>query len=69
MEIDFVLTNSADPDEMPRSEAFHLGLHGCKSIRLGVSSLERFKLFSFMCNKLPCEKFCLPGFDLMRLNP
>ena len=25
--IDFVLANSADPDEMPHCEAFHLGLH------------------------------------------
>ena len=25
--IDFVLTKSADPDEMPHYAAFHLGLH------------------------------------------
>ena len=25
--IDFVLANSADPDEMPHDAAFHLGLH------------------------------------------
>ena len=27
MKIDFVLANSADPDEMQHSAAFHLGLH------------------------------------------
>ena len=27
LKIVFVLANSVDPDEMPHSEAFHLGLH------------------------------------------
>ena len=27
LKIDFVLANSADPDEMPHYAAFHLGLH------------------------------------------
>ena len=27
LKISFVLANSADPDEMPHSAAFHLGLH------------------------------------------
>ena len=27
LKIDFVLVNSADPDEMPHYVAFHLGLH------------------------------------------
>ena len=27
LKIDFVLANSADPDEMPHHAAFHLGLH------------------------------------------
>ena len=27
LKIDFVLANSADPDEMPYYAAFHLGLH------------------------------------------
>ena len=27
LKIDFVLANSADPDEMPHNTAFHLGLH------------------------------------------
>ena len=27
LKIDFVLANSADPDEMPHYVAFHLGLH------------------------------------------
>ena len=27
LKIDFVLPNSADPDEMPHYAAFHLGLH------------------------------------------
>ena len=26
--MDFVLANSADPDEMPHNVAFHLGLYG-----------------------------------------
>ena len=25
--VDFVLANSADPDEMPPNKSFHLGLH------------------------------------------
>ena len=28
LKIDFILGNSADPDEMPRNAAFHLGFHG-----------------------------------------
>ena len=27
LKIDFVVANSADPDEMPHYAAFHLGLH------------------------------------------
>ena len=27
MKIDFLVANSADPDEMPPYAAFHLGLH------------------------------------------
>ena len=27
LKIVFVLANSLDPDEMPKEEAFHLGLH------------------------------------------
>ena len=27
MKNDFVVANSADPDEMPHDAAFHLGLH------------------------------------------
>ena len=27
LKVDFVIANSADPDEMPHYAAFHLGLH------------------------------------------
>ena len=38
----FVSANSADPDEMPHSVSFHLGLHSfCKCSCLLVSSLQR----------------------------
>ena len=30
-EIDFVSTNSADSDEIPRSVSFHLGLHSLQN--------------------------------------
>ena len=43
--IDLVLSNSADPDEMPHYVAFHLSLHCLrKSTRLGVSSLQRVQV-------------------------
>ena len=38
LKIVFVLANSVDPDEMPHSNAFHLGLHcllQCHSTHLG----------------------------------
>ena len=37
----FVLANSADPDEMPHYAAFHQGLHCLPKSHLGVSSLPR----------------------------
>ena len=39
--IDFVLANSADPDEMLPYAAFHVGLHCLQSNHLGVSSPKR----------------------------
>ena len=39
--INFVFANNADPDEMPYSEAYNLGLHRCKNTCSGVSSLHR----------------------------
>ena len=30
LKIDFILENSADPDEMPHNAAFHLGFHCLK---------------------------------------
>ena len=41
LRIDFVLANSADPDEMPRYAAFHPGRHSLQSTHLGVSSPQR----------------------------
>ena len=40
LRINFVLANSADPDEMTHSAAFHLRLH-CESTHLGVSSVYK----------------------------
>ena len=45
LKTDFVLANSADPDEMSRSAAFDLGLHACKSACLGYSSLQKVNPF------------------------
>ena len=46
LKIDFVLANSADPDEMQHSAAFHLDLHCfCKITHLGVSILQRVNEF------------------------
>ena len=36
--IDFIFTNSADPDKMSHFAAFNLGLHICQSTNLGFSS-------------------------------
>ena len=41
--MDFVLANSADPDEMPPYAAFHLGLHCLQSTGLGVSAPQRLR--------------------------
>ena len=39
----FTITNSVDPDEMPRYAAFHLIFTVCKSTRLGFYRIERVK--------------------------
>ena len=39
--IDYVLTNSADPDEMPHNVAFHLGLCCLPKYPFGISGLQR----------------------------
>ena len=39
LKLDFVLANSADPDEMPLYAAFHLGLQCLQNTRYGVSGL------------------------------
>ena len=41
LRIDFVLANSADPDEMLQYAAFHPGHHCLQSTQLGVSSTQR----------------------------
>ena len=40
----FILTNSADPDEMPPYAAFHLGLHCLPKTFLSVSRMKRVNL-------------------------
>ena len=49
LEIDFVLLNSADPDEMPHYVAFHLGLYCLPKypVRCFWSSRLMFCLFVF----------------------
>ena len=39
----FILTNSADPDEMPCYVVFHLGLHCLPNYLLMVSSVQSVK--------------------------
>ena len=39
--MDFVIANSADPDEFTHRVAFHLSLPCSKSTQLGVSGLQR----------------------------
>ena len=41
MNFSFILANSADSDEMLHSATFHLGLHSCQSVHLGISSMHR----------------------------
>ena len=41
MKIDFVLANSADPDEMPHYAAFHLSLHCLPYTHLGFPNPQR----------------------------
>ena len=41
LRIIFITENSADPDEMLPSAAFHLGLHCFSKYSLGVSSVQR----------------------------
>ena len=41
--IDFVLRNSADPDEMPTFETLNLGIAVCLSTRLGVFESKTIK--------------------------
>ena len=43
----FTITNSVDPDEMPRYAAFHLIFSVCKSTRLGFYRIERVKKVLF----------------------
>ena len=43
MKIAFILSNSAVPDEMPHSMAFHLGLHCLLKYPLGVYCIQRVK--------------------------
>ena len=43
MKIDFVLANSADPDEILPYAAFHLGVHCLPKHPFRVSSLQRVK--------------------------
>ena len=49
LKIVFVFANSADPDEMQHSAAFHLDLHCfCKITHLGVSILQRVRMLHFI---------------------
>ena len=41
MNFSFILANSADFDEMLHSATFHLGLHSCQIVHLGISSIHR----------------------------
>ena len=42
LKIDFVLANSADPDEMLHIAAFHLGVHWLPKDLYWVSGLQSF---------------------------
>ena len=44
LKIDFVLANSADPDEMPHNAAFNIGLHRLLKYQFWVSGLQRIKI-------------------------
>ena len=54
MKIDFILTNCADPDEMPHLAAFHLDLHCLpKYLFQGVLVfLKMIKYVTFMTRRL-----------------
>ena len=42
-----LFANSRDPDQMPHSEAFDLGLYCLSFVHLGVSSLHWVKIWTF----------------------
>ena len=45
-----LFANSGDPDQMPHSAAYDLGLHCLQTTLLGFSRLQWVKLFSFPCS-------------------
>ena len=46
MKIAFMMANSADPDEMPHLEAFHLGLHCLPKYPFrGFQKIQRVDMF------------------------
>ena len=44
MKIVFTITNSLDPDEMPHTAAFHLGLHCLPKYLYMILRLKQLKL-------------------------
>ena len=63
LKIHFVLANSADPDEMPHSAAFHLGLHCLpkypvyKGLNNKMGQLMKFCYWLYICAKLHFYSF------------
>ena len=44
-----LIANSADPDDIPHSVTFHLGLTICQHTHLGIFSLQRVKGILAVC--------------------
>ena len=56
LKIEYVSPNSADPDEMPHSVAFHLGLHCLQKYLISVTHLQSInclKIYSSVYYMVP----------------
>ena len=59
LKIDFVLTNSVDPDKMLQYAAFRLDLHCLSKYRLAVSGPQRNIILAQLSSGVICGAICL----------
>ena len=58
LEIVFILTNSADPEEIPPYAVFHKGLHCLPKVLFTVSRMKRVYIV-YASNRPPDKSVCL----------